>query len=249
MRPFRPLVGFAVIALAIDLFSRSGVVSEYYFPRVTTIAGGVAELLTEPVFLGHVWATLWVSMLGIAVVFAIGCPLGVLLGASARVYRMTRALVEFLRPIPAVALIPVAIIAFGTGSQMKVAMIIAGAIWPILFNTMYGVWSADPVALDTARAYGNGPLRVLFRVAVPSAMPMIWTGVRISATIALILTISAEMLAGSERGIGAWLVQAGSVSADPYRVFAGTLLCGVLGWFLNRGLVLVQVRAMPWFKA
>src|SRR5690606_26463328 len=104
--------------------------------------------------------------------------------------------------IPSVALIPLAILILGQGTDMKVALVIYASVWPILFNTIYGVRDVDPVAKETARTFRLNRFGVLTRVSLPWAAPFAATGIRISAAIALIVTISAELLAGSASGIG-----------------------------------------------
>ncbi len=157
-----------------------------------------------------------------------------------------RALVEFLRPIPSVALIPLAILLFGQGLQLKTSLIAYASFWPLLFNTVYGVQDVDPIAKDTARSFGLGRLAVLGRVTLPAASPFIATGVRVASAIALILAISTELLAGAAGGIGSFILRASSGGGNADLVYAATAMTGVLGLVLNWALLLVERRALAW---
>ena len=121
---------------------------------------------------------------------AVAVPAGLVLGSVPGVRAATRAMVEFLRPIPSVALIPLVALILGPGLRMNVTLIVYAAIWPVLFNTIYGLDDVDPVARETLRAFGFGRLGVIRRVNLPSASPFIATGIRLASSIAIILSIA-----------------------------------------------------------
>ena len=120
-----------------------------------------------------------------------------MIGSSRLLYRALRGVIEFLRPIPSVALIPLAILIYGTGLQSKVFLAAFASFWQLLVATLYGVQDVDPVATDTARSFGLGRIQRLFRVTLPSAVPYIATGIRIASAVSLILTVTAELVIGS----------------------------------------------------
>src|SRR5699024_10446592 len=120
-------------------------------------------------------------------------------------YNTFRVVIEFLRPLPSVALIPFSILLLGVGPTTTVTMIVYASFWPILFNTFYGVRSVNAVAVDTARIFGQSRLAIFFRVQIPAAAANIAAGVRISSAIALILVITVEMLTRSG-GLGYYIV-------------------------------------------
>jgi NitT/TauT family transport system permease protein len=243
------LAGFGLLLLMLELLSRSGLVHEYYFPPATKVLARTVSLFGDAEFLGHVLATAYATFAGLALAIVVAVPLGVLLGSSRRAYAAAIALIEVVRPVPSVALIPVVILAMGTGLGMKVVLIFIGALWPILFNTIYGIRNVDPVAKDTARAFGCSPLATLARVSLPSASPFAYTGIRIGAAIALILAISAEMLSGAQEGIGVWLLLARETGADPELVFAGTFVAGLVGWLMNTALDGGERRLFRWTRS
>ena len=244
----RGVVGVAVLFALFELFTRAEPVNPEYLPPASRIVARTLGLLVDPAFLRHVWATMSAWAVGLGIAVSVAVPVGVLLGASERAYRATHALIEFLRPIPSVALIPVAILLFGQGLQMKVSLVVYGSLWPILFNTIYGMHGVDPVAKETARSFGFGRLSILARVAVPSAAPFVWTGIRVAAAIALILAISAELLSGGTRGIGTYMVLV-QQSGRQDLVYAGTIVTGIVGFLLNWAFVRAEHRLFGWQPA
>jgi NitT/TauT family transport system permease protein len=244
----RGIVGVLIFFGLFEALTRAEPVDPRYLPPASSILARTLELLMEPAFLRHIGATMgaWAVGLGLAVAAAV--PLGVFLGSSEKVYRATHALIEFLRPIPSVALIPLAILLFGQGLQMKVALIVYGSTWPILFNAVYGMNSVDPLAKDTARAFGFRRTSILIHVGLPSAAPFIWTGIRVAAAIALILAISAELLAGGTQGIGTYIVSV-QHSGRQDLVYAGTIVTGILGFLVNWAFVRGERRLFAWQRA
>ncbi|MGH2663870.1 MAG: ABC transporter permease [Actinomycetota bacterium] len=241
----RGIVGLLVVFGLFEILTRAELVNPRYLPPASTLVARTAELLVDPAFLQHVGATMGAWAVGLSLATLAAVPLGVLLGSSRRIYKASHALVEFLRPIPSVALIPLAILLFGQGLEMKLAIIVYGSAWPILFNAIYGMHSVDPLAKDTARAFGFSRSSIMVRVALPSAAPFIWTGIRVSAAVALILAISAELLAGGTQGIGTFIVFA-QHSGRQDLVYAGTIVTGILGFIVNWALVRAERRAFGW---
>ncbi|MFB9203968.1 ABC transporter permease [Nonomuraea spiralis] len=240
-------VGFAVL---VELVSRSGLVDAEVLPPATRIVGRGAALLADPAFREHALTSLlaWALGLGIAVLVAV--PLGLLLGSVPVIDAATRSVVEFLRPIPSVALIPLVALVIGTGLQLRVTLVVYAAMWPILYNTMYGLRGVDPVAKETLRSYGFGPPSVLLRVSLPSAAPFITTGVRLAASVALILTVSTEIVAGRGEGIGVFIFFAGiAVPARMTDILAGVFWVGMFGVLVNALLVAAERRAFRWHHA
>jgi NitT/TauT family transport system permease protein len=242
----RGAIGFAGFLLVWELFSRSGAVREEFLPPPSTVLPRLAGLLAEGPFVADVVATVlaWLIALGIAALVAI--PLGLLLGSVPAVATASRALVEFLRPIPSVALIPLVIVLLGIGPETKITLAVYAALWPLLFNTIYAMGEIDPVQVDTARAFGLSRSRILWTVQLPHAAPFVMTGVRISAGIALILVVSTELLAGGSGGLGQVIFDAGAGGGRMDVVLAATLLAGVIGFVGNAVLERVQRRWLGW---
>lgn len=172
-----------------------------------------------------------------------------ILGSIKPVRTATRALVEFLRPVPPVALIPLVVVLIGSGPTAKITLSTYAAVWPMLFNIIYALDDIDPLLVDTVRSFGGRRLRTITAVALPHAAPFAFTGLRLSATIALIVTVSTEYLAGSQIGVGAFIIDAYTGIGRMDLVLAGTLVIGLLGLLINEGLERLGRHIFRWTDA
>ncbi|MEV4808187.1 ABC transporter permease [Nonomuraea sp. NPDC049421] len=236
--------GFLVVG---ELVIRFGISEDLQFPAPSTILLEAVRLPADPDFLAGLGATLTNWVLGLLIATAIAVPVGVLLGALAPVERAIRPVLEFLRPIPSVAIIPLAILLIPVDELMKISVIVYASVWPILINTLYGMHDVDPLAKESLRSFGFGPLAVLTRVSLPSAAPFVATGVRIAAGIALVLAVSAELLAGGVAGIGVFVNLAGSGNRTDL-MMAATVWAGVLGVLANVLLLAGERRLFHWHR-
>ncbi len=237
------MAGFLVVW---ELFGRSALVPAEYLPPPSVVAVELLKLLVDEAFLRDVIATVLALLIAVGLSVGIAVPLGLVLGSVASVRHATRAVVEFLRPIPSVALIPLAMVLLGIGPETKITLAVYAAIWPILFNTIYALDELDPLLVETARAFGTGRLRVLVSVALPSALPFVLTGIRLAATTSLVVVVSVELLAGGSGGIGQFIGDARSGAGRMDIVLAGTVVAGVIGYLLNEGLERAQRRWVGW---
>ncbi len=244
-RPLRGLVGIAFVLLASEAITRVELVNPTYLPPASSVIATTGRILLDPEFLANVAATLVGWAIGLVTAVAVAVPLGLLLGSSRRSHRAATAAIELLRPIPSVALIPLVILLLGRGLDMKVAIVVYASVWPILFNTIYGIRSVDPVAADTARVFGLGKVKTAVHVHLRSASPFVYTGVKIAASIAVILAVSTELLAGGRSGIGILMLEASSIGDQP-RVYALTIVTGLIGLALNVVFASIERRIFPW---
>jgi NitT/TauT family transport system permease protein len=152
----RGLAGIAGFLILAEVLGRTGIISPAVLPLASTVLARTAGLAADPRFLTDLAATLEAWALGLAIAIAVAVPCGVVLGSLPVVRTATRAVVEFLRPIPSVALILFVGLLIGPGLRMNVTLIVYAAVWPVLFNTMYGLDDTDPVAKETLRAFGFG---------------------------------------------------------------------------------------------
>jgi NitT/TauT family transport system permease protein len=243
----RGLAGVLAFLLLAEMLSRTGVISRAALPPISTVLGQAVLLLGNQQFLGDLAATIEVWAAGLAITVAVGVPLGLVLGSVPVVRSATRAIVEFLRPIPPVALIPLVALVVGPGLRMNLTLIVYAAIWPVLFNTIYGLDDVDPVAKETLRAFGFGRLDVVRRVSLPAAAPFIATGIRVASSIAIIVSIATGILTGriDGNGIGAFISDA-NTAGNINPVLAAALWAGVLGLALNALLCWAERRVLPW---
>jgi sulfonate transport system permease protein len=184
---------------------------------------------------------------GFAVASTAGVLLGVLLGVNRWVRAAVEPLVHFLRALPAPALLPFAIIAFGIGSAMKIWVIAFTAFFPILLNTIDGVRGRDPVTLEVARAYRIPRALRFTSIVLPAALPQIFAGLRVGLQTSLLLMVVSELVA-STGGIGFVILQSQQLFATA-TMWAGIVVLGVLGYVLNLLFGLAERRALRWYLA
>ncbi|HEV7933885.1 MAG TPA: ABC transporter permease [Actinomadura sp.] len=243
----RGLIGVLVLLLIGEAVGRAGIVDRSFLPPTSTVLARAAGLLADGGFLQDIAATLlaWGSGLLIAAVIAV--PLGLALGSLPIVNSAVRVLIEFLRPIPGVALIPLALLLIPDQAQMVRFVVAYAAIWPIMVNTVYAVGDVDPVARDMARCFGLGGFAVLTRISLPSVAPFIATGLRLASSIALVVTIATELMAGGgEHGIGMFVLQASGGIDTADVVFAAVGVAGVLGYVLDMVMRTAEHRIFRW---
>jgi NitT/TauT family transport system permease protein len=242
----RIVIGIAAFFLVLEFITSLGLVPAIYLPRASTVVARMAELLADPKFLEQVLATLEAWAIGLTLATLISVPLGILIGTSELAYKMTSPVIEFMRPIPSVALIPLAILLWGQGFSMKIILVAYATTWPILFNTVYGVHDVDPIAVQTARCFGLKRRAILWRISFPSAAPLIFTGIRISASIGLIVVIGSELLASADSGIGSYILFVSLNGGHVDSVLAGAAIAGIVGVLINSLFGMVDRRLFAW---
>jgi ABC-type nitrate/sulfonate/bicarbonate transport system permease component len=237
-------LGIATTLAALELLTRAGAISSRHFAPPSDMIAALADQVTTGEFWTAVGNTMEGWAVGLAVAAAIAIPAGIVIGSSRVLYRAARAVIEFLRPIPSVALIPLAVLIWGSGLESKVFLAAFAATWPLLMQTLYGVQDVDPVATDTARSFGfSRPQRLLY-VTLPSAVPYIATGVRISAAVALILAVTAELVIGAP-GLGREINIARQSEAVDI-MYALIAVTGLLGWGVNALFARIERRVLHW---
>lgn len=247
-RLVRGVIGVAAAIAAVELASRTGLVDKVALPPASTVLTRAAGQLGDSDFLHSVGHTLLAWAGGLLIATAVAVPLGLALGSIRWLGTAARVVVEFLRPIPSVALIPLAIVVFASTTNVEMSLVIYAASWPILINTLYALRDVDPLAKDTLRSFGFGRLSVLWRVTLPFAAPFVTTGIRISASIGLIVVISAELFSGGG-GLGTYLSNTQSGGGRPDLLLAGAMWAGLIGLAVNTGLVWAERRAFAWHAA
>jgi ABC-type nitrate/sulfonate/bicarbonate transport system permease component len=239
-----PWLGIAFMIGLGELLTRTETISSRHFPPPSEMFAALADEVTTADFWAAVGHTMEGWAVGLAVACAIAIPAGIVIGSSALLYRSLRGVIEFLRPIPSVALIPLAVLIWGSGLESKVFLAAFASTWPLLMQTLYGVQDVDPVATDTARSFGFGRGQRLLHVTLPSAVPYIATGVRISAAVALILAVTAELVIGAP-GLGREINIARQSEAVDI-MYALIAVTGLLGWGVNIVFTRIERRVLHW---
>ena len=239
-----PLLGIAVAVAVLELAPRVGALPRSSFPPASEVFGllahmlGTAELWTT---VGHTLGA-WARAMALAALIAI--PLGLAIGASRTGALLSRLTIEFLRPIPSVALIPVLVLVYGTRSSLTVALGAFAAALPLLFQAMYGIADVDPVAMETGRVFGMGRAVRLRWIVLPSCAPYLATGLRISASVALILVVTGEYVVGVP-GLGQKVLSTQSGGAYD-RMYAWIVVTGMVGLLVNLAFHAVERRYLSW---
>lgn len=240
--------GIALVLALLGLWQLSAThwVSSTNWPPLTQVFGALAEGLRS----GELLQVFGGSLARMAAGFALGGAAGIAVGLAMGVSRWAEAAlsttVELLRPIPIPALVPPLILLLGLDDAMKVTVVAFAVFFPVLLNTAAGVRAVEPVALDVARTFGAGRLRCVLQVVLPAALPYVMAGLRTSLALALIVTVVAEMIAGSA-GIGYHLttMQFAMRSGDMY---AAIVLLALLGYALNRVMLAIERRLLHWYQ-
>ncbi|MFC3995567.1 ABC transporter permease [Nocardiopsis sediminis] len=242
-----PLLGAAGIAALLAVWEaapRAGWVSGRFLPPASEVLATLGQRLAQPVFWRAVADTVAAWGLGLAIALAAATVLGFAVGSVPVLRAFTASTVEFLRPIPSVALIPLAILLYGTDIRSTLLLVVYAAFWQIYIQVLYGVADVDPVAEQTARSYGLGRWARTRHITWPSALPYLLTGVRLGAAVALILTITGQLTIGTP-GLGREIDVARSSGAVDL-VYALIVATGALGVAVNAAVRALERRLLRW---
>ncbi|WP_371668138.1 ABC transporter permease subunit [Streptomyces sp. NBC_00289] len=239
--------GLAAFLALGEAVPRLGLVKEAYFPPTSRIAGALGDELADEAFWTALGDTLTGWALGLTIAACAGVVVGVLLAVVPHLREATASTIEFLRPIPSVALIPLAVLLYGTELRSVLLLVVYASFWQVLIQVLYGVRDVDPVAEETARSYGLGPWARVRHVLWPTALPYVMTGVRLAAAVALILAITAELVIGAP-GLGSRIAVAQTSQAVP-DMYALIVVTGLLGLLINVGARSVERRALAWHQS
>ncbi|GAB2563487.1 ABC transporter permease [Leucobacter ruminantium] len=236
--------GIAGLLAIMQLSVMTGLVSSNAMPTAVGMLAAFANLVVSQTFLAALLATLVASVLAFLLASVVGIPLGVILGTSRTAEKAVSGLVETLRPVPAIALMPIAILSLGIGLEMKVALAALASLWPVLISTIAGVRDTDSMMVRAGRSFTWSGLKIMRRIQLPAALPFIISGARQSVSLALVIVVTLELL-GAREGIGDIIRQYGAAGRVDY-VFAGVLATGLLGLALHAVLGRVERRLMHW---
>lgn len=243
----RFILGAAAVVVAFaawEVLSRTGAIPAGAIPPASAVLAEFAAQVVLPGFWASLWDTVSVALLGLVLIVAVASPLALLIGLVRPFAESTWFLVEFLKPIPPVALIPLGLLLWGPSPGMKLFLIVLGAIWPLLTQLVYGVKEVNGVATDMARSYRLGWWLTTSRLVGPSILPFALTGLRISAAIAIIIAVVTEMIGGAA-GLGQDIVVAQSAGALA-EMYALILTAGLLGLALNAAFRAAEKPLLFW---
>lgn len=241
------LIGVLFIAALVALWELSATlewISPMSWPRMSSVVVTLWELILSGELLKELVASLWRMFVGYFIGVGLGVLVGLLMGSFRVIYNLLEPITEILRPIPSPAYVPIAILFLGIDDEMKVFMIAFSTFFPVLLNTYSGVRSVDPVQLQTASTFGVKGGKLLWQIVLPSAAPYIFTGMRVSLAVALIVMVISEMVAASN-GVG-YFVLAAQRGFKVKEMFAGVVTLAVIGYVLNRVFVAIENKVLAW---
>ncbi len=227
-----------------EAVSRLGLVSPLYFPPASDILAAWSRLMVEWVLPPAVWETFLRMACGYLLAAALMIPFGMALGLSRTLYNLFEPTIEMLRPLPPPAVIPPAMLFLGIGPAMKVFVIFFACAFPILLNTMDGARAVPRLLRDTGRTLGAGPLRRLWAIVLPAALPGVMSGLRVALPMALIVAVLSEMI-GSVDGIGHFILQM-QRTFNIVEMYAGIVTLGLFGWLQSVVFTAADKALLSW---
>ncbi len=238
-----PLVFLVVMALW-WLASHAGWISRVFLPTPEATFASLRDGLVNGELLAYTWATLTRMFQGWLLASLVGIALGALIGMSATARAWLQPTLEFMRPLPASALLPLAISIFGLNPSMVLSVVAFGAMWPVLLATVHGFTAVEPSLQEVARCLQLSRMAFVWKIGLPNALPDILAGMRLSLTVSLIVSVVGEMIA-SQPGLGqAILLAARSFRAS--ELFAGIVLLGLIGFASSALLAFFEKRLLKW---
>lgn len=236
----------ASLVVAWQLVANAQLISPIFLPGPDRAWAALVNGFTDRGLSGKLIGTLRHMTFGWLAASIAAIALGSLIGSSRRARIYVAPSLEFLRPLPVSAIIPVAIALYGLSEGMAIFVIAFGTLWPMLLATIQGYAGVEPRLLEVARALNLSRLETVTKISLPSAMPDILAGMRVSLTVALILSVVCEIVAGLD-GLGQWIL----ISARMFRspdLFAGVILLGAVGYLAAAIIAEVERRLLAWRK-
>lgn len=238
------VVVFVVLIIFVEWGARSGWISPLSLPRPSDVLATFKELWDSGLLFRHLAPSLSRLAVGAAIGASVGIGVGILIGLFSYIRAGLVPLVAAIFPIPKIALLPLFVIWFGIDEASKYALIAFGTFTPTVVATYGAVDNVDRSLIRMGQSFGLSWMSIVRKIVLPGAMPGILSGLRISLAIAIILLVAAEML-GAEYGIGAYILEAGSLY-DLERLFAGVVILSLLGVTLSAVIGQIERRLLDW---
>lgn len=241
-----PWATTVVILLLAELFCRAGTLPPA-LPAPSEVIAAAWRMIPTTEFLASLGATLAQFAIGLAIGVVVGVALGIVLGTVPVLYRLTHYTLDFLRYIPSVVYLPLLLLVMGARPGVAYALAAVGAVWPMLFQTYYGVVGVPAVLKDTARIFGLTTSQRLRHVTVQSVSPFVATGLRIAAAHALVVVVAVQIITtvvGLGRDISSYSTN--GVYPEMYALVASV---GIIGLLINGGLEALERRQLHWHSS
>jgi ABC-type nitrate/sulfonate/bicarbonate transport system permease component len=239
--------GFSVFALVLAAWEaavRLGLIAFEFLPAPSAILMGVVELVRDGILLHDLLHTLLSIAIGWTIAMIVGVVIGLLLGFSPTARKYGLASIEVLRPIPGIAFAPLGLLLFGFSLQTELVVTVLPTVWPVMINTMGGIANAPARLTDVGQTFRLSSYQIVRYLLLPSALPSIIVGARISLGLALVMAIVAEIV-GNPEGLGYGIVRE-QQALHPEFMFAYIAVVGLLGVILNAGVLAITKALWPW---
>jgi len=241
-----PLVGVGIFLMVWYIISLTHIIKPVFLDPPHTVFKALLEILLISQTWGDIFATLYRTVIGFSLAALVGTAVGMLIGYSSATRDTMEPLVDFLRSIPATALLPLFIICFGIGDAGKIALIVFTATLIITIYTMLGVKNCNKARQRFAKTVGASQMDIFKKIVFFEALPSTFAGLRTSISLALILVIVAEMIMmGGKAGLGGRIYLA-RYGTDYTEMFALIVVCGLIGYGLNRGFQTLGNKFIHW---
>lgn len=224
--------------------SATGSINPSIIPTPQKVGDAFGKMLEDGSLWQHILASFSRVLKGFAIGAISGIVLGLFIGLYFRLNQLFATLIGILRPIPPIAMIPLFIMWLGIGEESKVALVTVGAFWPVLLNTIAGVQSTDPKLIEVAQVFGKSRLTILKDIIIPSTIPSLFTGLRLSISTAWSCVVAAEMIA-ADKGVG-YLIMFARQMSKPAELFVGIISIGVIGLAIDILFQLLQKKVVYW---
>jgi NitT/TauT family transport system permease protein len=236
--------GFAVLIGIWIAVASSGVLAGPLAVQPWQVASTLGRQVWSGALASAALSTIEAWAFGLAICVVVGILIGVLTGRYSWPDAGSSLIINFMRPIPSVALVPVVVAFLGTELKTQVLLIVLATVWPVIFNTRYGVHNVDGQWLDEAVVLGAGSAERLWRVVLPGAFPQILAGIRTASSMAVVVAVAAELVVGSP-GLGYYVAQMQQVG-NYSSAYAGIVLAGLFGYVANELIKMVERRTVAW---
>lgn len=242
---FRKSIALIIFFALWEILPRVGVINSQFVPSVSTVVSTLFELLKSGDLQIHIAASMLRALEGFVLSVVVGVPLGFLLGGWFKSFEeILDPLLQVFAQINPFTLLPIFILFFGIGEVAKVAIIFWVAVWPVLFSTINGVKNIDPLLIKGARAMATPKFQLFYKVVLPGAAPLIFSGIRSSVSTAFLMLIAAEMI-GASKGLG-WLILNAQNNYNINKLFAAAVTIAVIGIVLSNLLIFIEHKVITW---
>lgn len=243
---WKPVASVVTALLLWEMFARLGLL-----PIEVSSPSAVAERLVADLQSAPLWIALGMTayhwLVALLLASLVGISIGVISGLSRIVDRLLKGVIEFVRPIPSVIYLPMVLLLVGATDGTVYVLAALGAVWPVLYQTYYAIKNLDPIILDTGRVFHLTRFERLRWILLPALAPSVATGIRIASAIALIVSITIELISGVP-GLGSTLQHASRNALYP-AMYGAILIIGLLGLLLNVGMQALERRALRWHES